>query len=296
MKLHQLRALVAVADQGSIAGAARSLFVSQPAVTKAIRELESDIGITLLGRSVTGVTLTSTGESLVRRARLIVGELERAEEQMAIEKGALEGKITVGVTPITALTLLPGAYERFRRDMPQIRVTFLEQTTTRLLDNLRQGTLDFALGTSAEVLSDSAMQVTDLAVYPLAFAVRQNGLLAQATSLADLCDAEWLHSDTTGAYPIYVAELFRRHGLPPPQRMTLCTSQALLYSLAITFDAVIAWSLHAIGAVNVRGQFRRLDFVETTRDLKLQLMQRAGAIQTRPSEYFMRCIVDAAAV
>ncbi|MFM0401696.1 LysR substrate-binding domain-containing protein [Paraburkholderia aspalathi] len=294
MKLHQLRALVAVADQGSIIGASRALFVSQPAITKAIRELESDIGITLLARSVSGVTLTSTGASLLRRARLIVGEFARAEEQMATERGALEGTVTVGVTPISALTLLPGAYERFRQDMPHIRVRFLEQPPSTLLDSLRQGTLDFALATSSEVVSDPSIQCVEIATFPMAFAVRQNGLLADATSLKDLCDAEWLYSDTTSAYPAYLAQLFGQHGLPAPRRMTLCTSQALLYSLAATVDAVVAWSSHALGSVNVRGQFRKLEFIQTSRDSKLRLMQRESAILTRPSEYFIRCITDAA--
>lgn len=134
IKLHQLRALVAVADHGSVIGASRALFVSQPAVTKAIRELETDLGITLLGRSVNGVTLTPSGESLLQRARLIVGELERAEQQMATERGALEGKVTVGVSPLAALTLLPHAYARFRQHMPEVNVEFLEQSASRLVE------------------------------------------------------------------------------------------------------------------------------------------------------------------
>ncbi|MCC8403305.1 LysR family transcriptional regulator [Paraburkholderia sp. MMS20-SJTN17] len=294
MKLHQLRALVAVADQGSIIGASRLLFVSQPAITKAIRELESDIGITLLARNASGVTLTPTGASLLRRARLIVGELARAQEEMAWERGALEGTVTVGVTPVSALTLLPGAYRRFRQDMPHVTVRFLEQPPSTLLDSLRQGTLDFALATSSEVVSGSAIQYVDIATFPTAFAVRQNGLLAKATSLEDLCDAEWLFSDTTSMYPAYLAELFEQHGLPAPHRMTLCTSQALLYSLATTIDAVVAWSAHALESVNLREQFRTLDFIQASRNLKLRLIQRESAILTRPSEYFIRCIMDAA--
>lgn len=211
-----------------------------------------------------------------------------------MERGALEGTVTVGVTPISALTLLRGAYERFRRDMPHIRVRFLEQLPSTLLDSLRQGTLDFALATSSEVVSDPSIQCVEIATFPIAFAVRQNGLQADATSLKDLCDAEWLYSDTTSAYPAYLAELFGQHGLPPPRRTTLCTSQALLYSLAATVDAVVAWSSHALGSVNVRGQFRKLEFIQTSRDSKLRLMQRESAILTRPSEYFIRCIRDAA--
>jgi LysR family transcriptional regulator of abg operon len=294
IKLHQLRALVAVADHGSVIGASRALFVSQPAVTKAIRELESDLGITLLGRSVNGVTLTRIGESLLQHARLIVGELGRAEQQMAMERGVLEGRVTVGVTPLAALTLLPDAYARFRQDMPQVTVEFLEQSATKMVDSLRQGSLDFALAASTEAMSDSAVEFSELLTFPMAFGVRKSGLLAKATSLEDLCDAEWVHSDTTDAYPQFVAELFSQRGLPAPRRITRCTSQSLLYSLALSLDVVMAWASHTLELANTTGHFRKLDFIETSRDAKLLLMQREGAILTRPADYFIRCIRNAA--
>jgi DNA-binding transcriptional LysR family regulator len=292
IKLHQLRALVAVADQGSVIGASRALFVSQPAVTKAIRELETDLGITLLGRSVNGVVLTPSGESLLQRARLIVCELERAEQQMANERGALEGKVTVGVSPLAALTLLPDAYARFRQDMPQVSAEFLEQTTTRLVDGLRQGSLDFALAASFEGVADSSIETSEVLTVPMAFAVHKSSKLANASSLKDLCEAEWIHSDTTNAYPQFVTTLFTEHGLPVPRRITRCTSQSLLYSLAISLDTVMAWASHTLELANANGQFRKLDFIEMPRQAKLQLMRREGAILTRPAEYFIRCIVN----
>ncbi|SDR52147.1 transcriptional regulator, LysR family [Paraburkholderia fungorum] len=290
IRLHQLRALVAVADHGSVIGASRALFVSQPAVTKAIRELETDLGITLLGRSVSGVTLTPSGESLLQRARLIVGELERAEQQMATERGALEGKVTVGVSPLAALTLLPHAYARFRQHMPEVNVEFLEQSASRLVEGLRQGSLDFALAASYEGVSDASIETTEMLTIPIAFAVRKNGKLASATSLADLCDAEWIHSDTTNAYPHFIDTLFSEHGLPVPRRITRCTSQSLLYSLAISIDTVMLWTSHTLELVNTTGQFHQLDFIDISKHVKLQLMLREGAILTRPAEFFIRCI------
>ncbi|SMG53979.1 LysR substrate-binding domain-containing protein [Paraburkholderia susongensis] len=296
IKLHQLRALVAVADHGTIVGASRALFVSQPAVTKAIRELESDIGLTLFGRSVNGVALTQAGESLLRHARLIVGELGRAEQQMAMERGAQEGRVTVGVTPLAALTLLPDAYAQFRRDMPHITVEFLEFNLTKLQDQLRQGSLDFALAAGVEASTDPSIECSELMTSPLAFAVRANGELAKAKSLADLCDAEWLHSDTTDEYPQFVTELFTQQDLPVPRRITRCTSQSLLYSLAISIDVVMGWASHTLELANAIGHLKRLDFIETSRAARLHLMQRESAILTRPASYFIRCIRSAALV
>ena len=294
MKLHQLRALVAVADHGSIVGAARALFVSQPAITKAIRELEADVGVTLLGRSVSGVTLMPAAKSLLQRARLIVLELERADEQMGVERGILEGRVPIGLSALAALTLLPSAYARFRQDMPQVRAEFLEQPMSKLLDSLRQGTLDFALISASHAPSDASVQSTELATYPALFVVRANGLLAKATSLQDLTDAEWLYTDPSGTYPLYIAELFKQNGLPAPHRMTKCTSQALLYGISLTCDSVISWPSPIFEVVNATGQFRKLDFIEKLADVKLFLIQREGAIITRPADYFIRCLTDLA--
>lgn len=294
MKLHQLRALVAVADQGSIVGASRILFVSQPAITKAIRELESDLGITLLERSVSGVTLTTVGEALLQRARLIVSELERAEEQMAREKGALEGRITVGVTPLAGLSVLPEAYAHFRQKLPEVRVDFLEQTSTKLIEGLRSGALDFALAASPEASQDPVVRCAELLSFPTEFAVRKGGVLARAKSLEDLIDAEWLHTDTTNVYPNYVASLFNDHKLSPPQRITRCTSQALLYNFSLAFDSVIWWSLHSLNSSHVGGQYCKLDFIKSHRQLKLFLMRREGVILTQPSDYLIRCIFEVA--
>ncbi|MQR00750.1 LysR family transcriptional regulator [Glaciimonas sp. GS1] len=296
MKLHQLRALVAVADYGSIIGAARALFVSQPAITKAIRELEADVGVTLLGRSVSGVTLMPAAKSLLQRARLIVHEIERAEEQMGVERGIQEGRVTIGLTALAALTLLPSAYARFRQDMPQVKAEFLEQPVSKLLDSLRQGTLDFALISASRAPADTSVHSTELATYSAVFVVRENGLLAKATSLKDLSDAEWLYIDPSDTYPLYIAELFKRSGLPAPHRMTKCTSQALLFGIALTCDSVISWPSPIFEVVNATGQFRKLDFIEKPADVKLFLIQREGAIITRPAEYFIRCVMDLAKI
>ena len=74
MKLHQLRAIVAICESGSIQEASRLLHISQPALSKSIKELESELGVPLLVRSNRGITATSYGEHLVRRARLVVEE------------------------------------------------------------------------------------------------------------------------------------------------------------------------------------------------------------------------------
>ncbi|AOZ00415.1 hypothetical protein BKK81_15100 [Cupriavidus sp. USMAHM13] len=295
MKHHHLRALVAIADEGSINAAARALCVSQPAITKAMRELEADAGVALLARNSWGVTLTAEGQRLLARARLIVSELERAEQDLAGLRGAREGRLQIGVTPLAGLAVMPQAFTRFRRAMPEVAVDFLEFDHARLLENLRNGRLDFALAAFQATPDEAFVTCTELFVFPTTFAIRRTSPLAGCTSLAALQDAEWLHADAGDDYPRYLADLFARHGLAPPRRVTRCTSNLLFSTLLLETDAVVPLSRATLQASVTSARLQALALPENPPDLHLALLVREGAIPTGPADYFLHCIRASAA-
>lgn len=293
MKLHQLRAFVAVAEQGSIHGAARALFLTQPAVTKAIRELETEVRVVLLARNTRGIVVTEQGLLLLERARLIVNELERAETQMAYLRDGQKGKLAIGVTPLAGMTLLPAAFAAFRAQQPEVDVTFYEHPSSQLVENLRSGDLDFAVAAIMDEPEPSFVRTQILAEFPTVFAVRNGSSLAKATSLRELREAEWMHFDTTLQHAAFVRALFTRHGVEPPKQITLCTSQSLFYGIASTLDVVVSWSTHALLSGLAR-QFTALEFIEAPHILRLHLMQRENAILTQPAERFVNNIIETA--
>ena len=91
MKLHQLQALVSIADNGSIRAAARKLGVSQTAAAKAVRELESELQLPLLNRNASGVGLTRYGRSLLTHARQMLEQMGRAQQELAHLRGETVG-------------------------------------------------------------------------------------------------------------------------------------------------------------------------------------------------------------
>ncbi|GAB7545156.1 LysR substrate-binding domain-containing protein [Cupriavidus sp. 8B] len=290
MKLHQLRALVAIAEHGSINGAARALCVTQPAITKTMRELETEVGVALLIRNTWGLTITGEGQRLLARSRLIVHELERAEEDMAQLRGVRAGHLRIGVSPLAGLSMLPEAFARFRRAMPDVAVDFLELDSAQLLENLRNSRLDFALAAFQQQPDDSLVSCTELFSFSTAFSIRRSSPLAGSTSLAQLQDVEWLHSDASENYPRFLAVLFESHGLPPPRRITRCTSNLLFASLLLETDAVAPLSIASLQAKLTVGQLVPLPLSEKPPDLKLALMVREGAILTEPADYYLHCI------
>jgi LysR family transcriptional regulator of abg operon len=295
MKHHQLVALVAVADHGSIHAASRVLHLTQPAITKAIKDLESELGIHLLVRQTRGVSLTQEGQVLLARARLIVRELERAHEDIGALKGNRGGRLVIGVTPLAGLTIVPKAFARFRQAWPEVELNFFEFTSDQIYENLKNGTLDFAVGAlTDDVRVNAVYKAEELFSLPTSLAVRRDSPLAASRTLAELQDAEWLHTDITGRFPMFLAELFAGEGLPAPRRVTRCTSQALFHSLAMENDVVFFWSLFAIGLPGLRERFQVLPLSQALPRLTMSLLVREDGMLTRAAEYFIRCIREVA--
>lgn len=295
MKLHHLHALTAIAEHGSINAAARALCLTQPAITKTMRELEGDAGIPLLNRNSWGVTLTAEGRRLLERARVIVHEFERAKDELAELRGAKAAALSIGLSPLAGLRVLPEAFVKFRSAMPEVVVDFYQQDTMTLLDGLRTGRLDFALAGFSEAPADPFINSTQLASYPAAFAIRRGSPLAGSTTFAQLQDAEWLHADAGDAYPRYLAEVFAREGLPPPKRLTRCTSRILIDALMARVDAVIPLSRAMIEQRNLTTDVQALQLPENPPVLNLCLITRDGGILSQSADYFIQCIHEAMA-
>lgn len=295
VKQHQLIALVAVADHGGINAAARALHLTQPAVTKAIKDLEAELGLQLLVRQTRGVSLTAEGQIVLQRARLIVREMQRAQDDILALKGSRGGRLTVGVTPLAGLTIVPRAFARFRQAWPDVALSFIEYTSDQLNENLQSGELDFAVGAATGPQETGPAKWEPLFSLPTSLAVHRDSPLAACTTLAQLQDAEWIHTDITGRFPAFLAELFGAQGLTPPRRVTRCTSQALFHSLAMQNDVVFFWSLLAIGMPQLRERFTPLPVAKDLPRLSMSLLVREDGLLTRAAEYFVRCIREVAA-
>ena len=163
MKLHQLRALIQIADSGSIRAAAREMHLSQSALTKALRELEEEVGAELLLRSYKGVGFTPAGQALQSRARLAMSMLAKASEEINLLRGGVGARISVAVTPLVAINVLPRVWAEFTQLQPAAELSLSEGFLTTLIPNLLEGRVDFAV-----VIADPAGLPHELSFMPLA--------------------------------------------------------------------------------------------------------------------------------
>lgn len=141
----QLRYLVAIADAGTFGAAADEEFVSQPALSAQIKELERKLGVTLFERSVRGVMLTTQGAKVVERARVVLREMNDLVETTKQDGNHLRGRIGLGVIPTLAPYVLPDVVRVFTALHPEAEMHMSELQTNHLLSALRNGEIDFGL-------------------------------------------------------------------------------------------------------------------------------------------------------
>jgi len=143
--LQQLRYFVAIADSGSFGVAADEQFVSQPALSAQIKELERKLGVMLFERTNRGVLLTTHGDEVLKRARAVLQEMVGLVEATKHDGKHLRGEIGLGVIPTLAPYILPDVVRSFKTSHPDAELRIFEMTTNKLLDSLRRGEIDLGL-------------------------------------------------------------------------------------------------------------------------------------------------------
>ncbi|WP_323120380.1 LysR substrate-binding domain-containing protein [Burkholderia alba] len=294
MKYHQLKAFVSVADEGSIRAAARSLNLSPAALTKSIKELEQALGVSLVVRTARGVQLTGFGQQLQVRARLIVAEMQRARDDIDQAQGAATGAVAAAITPAAALSILPDAYQAFRRRFPLARVSFLEGFPGVALPRLHDGTLDFAIAVVVPERLAAEFDHAELYASRLRIVARATHPLARSTSLAELVDADWLLNPSPESSSQMLCNCFEQHGLAVPKRVVECPSYAVAQSLLLGADLVAAVPEQLLDVDWAGGRLAVLPIREAIPQLSVQVVTRRDSPLTPAASMLLDCLRDAA--
>jgi len=242
MKLSQLRNLVAVAEAGTIRGAAKNLYLSQSSVTKSLQELEAYLGVELLHRTAHGVAPTAAGSALIARAKVVEAELRQARNDIETVRGAASGEIRVSASPTVAMALLPRAVLAFKRTRPNVTFRIQEGVYPDVLPAVRMGELDFAICLVPEQPRDEALHFELLLRDYLTPAVRVGHPLAGGGRLTmdELLrrELDWvIYRRGPGGRDVY-EQTFRAAGVDPPKGTIECTSFACALALVEASDCV----------------------------------------------------------
>ena len=145
MELRHLRYFVAVAEMENVSRAALKVHVSQPALSRQIRDLEDEIGFSLLERTAKSVRLTDAGRAFLDNARALLQNAEEAVTKARAVASAEPSELHVGYSPTPTAEILPKILRAFQRAMPNVHVKLHDWSNNAILDGIRDGRLQLGL-------------------------------------------------------------------------------------------------------------------------------------------------------
>jgi len=217
LKLRDLDILMAVIESGSMGKAADRLAISQPAVSKAIVELEDALGVRLVDRSRRGVVPTAYGEALARRGIAVFNDLRQGVQDIDFLSDPTKGEIRIGTTEPVGIALTSPVIDRLSRKYPSMFFHVVAGDTSTLYSDVIARNVELAIcrmigpfpdELSAEVILHDALAVMTSEKNPL---TRRRKL-----TLEDLADEPWALFPPDSFFGSLVANMFRANGHEPP--------------------------------------------------------------------------------
>lgn len=282
LRLRHLELLAALEEAGTLRAAALRLSLSQPAISKMLAEIEDALGARLFERSPQGVRANPLGAAAIYRARIVLHELGRVEEDIGALRGGAAAVLRVGAPSVTAT--VPAAIVQLRARMPGTSVKIIEGRVRELIQRLLDGELDCVFGAitpelmagdQLPLLQSQALVEDRLCVLAAASnrIVRRRGL-----RWSDLHAAPWVapSKDTLVRQAFMTA--FLNEGVQPPEPVIEATS-------SVTVGAVLRMDPALLCAVRLdhardevaRGDVRRLRVGPEIALPSLGLFTRRGA-------------------
>lgn len=193
MDTRLLRHFLAVAHHKNFVRAAAETRLTQPALSKSIRALETELGVKLFDRTRQGALLTSAGEVLLKHAKLIAAETKHALEAVGDARRGLNSRIVVGCAPTITETLVPIATQGFLARLPNVKLQIVSGLNDELVSNLRRGDVDIVFGALPHPQSDEFVTEV-LFVDPVSVVARSNHPLTKSrrVTLKSLLEFPWV--------------------------------------------------------------------------------------------------------
>lgn len=288
----RLAALVALTELHNMPAAAKSIGVTQPAVSAAIREIEGGLGATLFERSSRGLLPSRAALALAQRVRLALDELRRAREEIAALQGVMSGSVRVGATPFGRTAILPRAVARLLQRHPSVRVSVTEGPFDTLAVDLRAGRLDMIVAAMRPLVAGSDLAGEALLEDQLSLIVRAGHPLTRVRPLSfhALVDAAWVLSRSSTPTRQLFEKAWAQHHATPAKVVAETSSLAMNRGLLMESDAITALSRHEIEYELRFGMLAMLPIDMPELRHHIGLIWRAQSIAAPAAEALMKSI------
>lgn len=220
LKLRDLHILLTVVQRGSMANAAAELAISQPAVSKAIADMERTFGVRLLERSRSGIEPTAYGRALVARGLVIFDEIKHGVEELEFLADPTVGDLRIGSTESIAAGFLPAVIERFTCEHPRVRLDVAQAVISTLhYRELRERSIDLLLGRIPTPFAENDLKADVIYDDPVVVVAGRRSKWARSRKLelADLAGERWILPPANTMPGSLTAELFRASSAEMPR-------------------------------------------------------------------------------
>ncbi|MGH8785521.1 MAG: LysR substrate-binding domain-containing protein [Cupriavidus necator] len=297
LKLRHLRLVIALEEYRQVARVANALNITQPAVSKALTEVEEGLGYPLFIRLPRGIEPTPHGMVFVRYAQSILDELDRAgDELLALGQGAC-ASIAVGAMPGSTLALAPRIIALAKARMPTLNIAVYEAPMDVLMGQLRTGRLDIVLGALSERAAAGDIEQRHLYEEVLRVVVHPRHPLAQCTPLgwSNLAAYPWVVPPRTARLRQSLDVALRRMKADVPANHVESVSTGLVLGLLEAMQAVAIVTGRLARAYEARGLAHILPLEIPGVLLPVSTFTLAGKAPSAAVELFQHCSELAAA-
>lgn len=263
IELQQMRQIVALAEHGSFVRAAAALHISQPALSRSIRNVEDRFGKELFLRSGSGIVPTDLGRLYVERARDLLRMADELEGEAMLQGSLQRGRVAVGGGPYPAESFLGPAAARLVEQYPQVYVRIRAHNWDELLRLLRSRELDFFVADTSTLSREPDLEIEPLpSAHSVHFFARAGHALAAKRPLPAAEVLAWPFATPSRVPPRVLEPMLLAHraaagatALPPPFPSIDCNGLAAVKRIIATSNAVSASILSCISTELEAGQF-----------------------------------------
>ncbi|MEQ8343829.1 MAG: LysR family transcriptional regulator [Marinovum algicola] len=293
IKLQHVEMLLAIEQAGSIRAASKRLGKTQPAVTKALRQAETELGAAIFKRAPSGVAVTEDGKQILRRAGIIQAELRKMQEEVEQRRGDGTGRLNVTVSPLAASRIIGGTIRRFRRRFPKVRVQITGGHEPMAFGPVRDGLVDFVIGPEPREADAAGLSVAHLVETPISVIASTASRWAGETRLEAIAAADWLMIGTYKRLP-YLQRHFISRGLPPPDPMVTSDSITSILAMVEDGDFLCTFPGLLIDRVCAKWRICALDLDESLQASRIALVTASERPPTPAMQYFADCVLQVA--
>ncbi|MDY0749146.1 LysR family transcriptional regulator [Paucibacter sp. R3-3] len=274
----RLAVVASVAEKRNMPAVAREFGITQPAVSAALKDLETRLGAVLFERSARGLAPTPAGEIVVFHFRRVLAELRNIGPDIAASEGVLTGSVHVGALPLGRTRILPLAIAQLLDKHPGLHVATNEGHYDALSASLRNGDLDFILGALRSCALTKELTLEPLFEDQISLIVRAGHPLARAgTGLQQLLKARWVLSRRGAPSRELFEQFFAACQLPAPAPAVETGDLAVLRALLMESDMVTAISPQQLCYEILDGSLVELGFPLDMTKRQIGITQRDGS-------------------